>query len=47
MISLLNESFVDVYLSLWSAKELWMDFEEKLDVRNARSELYIMERFYD
>jgi hypothetical protein len=39
--------YIDSYLTCTSAKELWDALDEKFDVSDAGSELYIMEQLFD
>jgi hypothetical protein len=47
MIGALANKYVDSYLTCTSTKELWDALDEKFDVSNAGSELYIMEQLFD
>jgi hypothetical protein len=47
VIGALVSKYVDSYLTCTSAKELWDALDEKFDVSDAGSKLYIMEQLFD
>jgi hypothetical protein len=47
VIGALANKYVDSYLTCTSAKGFWDALDEKFDVSDAGSELYIMEQLYD
>jgi hypothetical protein len=47
VIASLANKYVDSYLTCTSAKELWDALDEKFNVPDAGSELYIMEQLFD
>jgi hypothetical protein len=47
VIGSLANKYVDSYLTCTTAKELWDALDEKFDVYDAGSELYIMEQLFD
>ena len=47
LLSILDDSIVDSYMSLDSGKDMWAALEAKFGASDAGSELYTMEQFYD
>jgi hypothetical protein len=47
VIGALANKYVDSYLTRTSAEELWDVLDEKFDVSDACSELYIIEQLFD
>ena len=47
LLSVLDDSTVDSYMSFDNGKDMWAAHEAKFGASNACSELYVMEQFYD
>ncbi|XP_037418979.1 chaperone protein ClpB1-like [Triticum dicoccoides] len=47
LLSVLDDSIVDSYMSFDNGKDMWAALEAKFGASNAGSELYVMEQFYD
>ena len=47
LLSVLDNFILDSYMSFDNGKDMWVALEAKFGASDARSELYVMERFYD
>lgn len=47
LLSVLDDSIVDSYMSFENGKDMWAALEAKFGASDAGSELYVMEQFYD
>ena len=47
LLSILDDSIVDSYMTFDTGKDMWDMLEAKFGDSDAGSELYVMEQFYD
>ena len=47
LLSILDDSIVDSYMSFDNGKDMWVVLEAKFGASDTGSELYVMEQFYD
>ena len=47
VLSILDDSILDSYISFDNGKDMWVALEAKFGASDAGSELYVMEQFYD
>jgi hypothetical protein len=47
VLSVIGDKFVDAYLHMWVAKDLWEALVSKIGATDAGSEMYIIEQFYN
>ena len=47
VLSMIGDKWVDAYLHVWVAKDLWEALESKFSATDAGSEMYTIEQFHD